>query len=102
SPLVKKQARNGGGTGGARPRAARLLVGHGDLLAEIDERLARGGAAWTTARGGELARSSGAFPERAFAAAVGHARVVADDDLEEVTPIARVPLGFAALASGDQ
>ena len=93
TPLVKKQARHGGWTAGARMSAARLVAEHGDTLSELDARIAGELVAW-----GELA---GSYPSRAFAAAVGHPRVLGGDD-DAPMPIARVALGFAALASGDQ
>ncbi|HEY4244796.1 MAG TPA: SWIM zinc finger family protein, partial [Kofleriaceae bacterium] len=94
TPIVKKQARHGGWTSGARMSAARLMADHGEQLAAEDMRIARELVAWN--------QTIGTYPSRAFAAAVGHARVVADDDVDEPMPLVRVPLGFAALASGDQ
>jgi len=93
TPIVKKQARHGGWTAGARMSAARLVAEHKDALAEGDARIAGELVAWSDA--------TGTYPSRAFAAALGHPRIVGDDP-DEPTSIARVPLGFAAHASGDQ
>ena len=94
TPLVKKQARHGGCTAGARMSPARLVAEHADALPEADARIANELVAW--------AERAGSFPSRAFAAAVGHPRILGDDDDAAPMPVARVPLGFTALAADDQ
>jgi superfamily II DNA or RNA helicase len=89
-PVVKKEKKRGGTTAGARLSADRLLADYMDQLTEQDVRIAEQLAAWKY--------GSGAAPSRAFAALVGHPRVMLDD-----APIAvrRVPLAFAAQRAGD-
>jgi superfamily II DNA or RNA helicase len=88
-PLVKKQTKRGM-SAGARVDVARLFAEHDAALPPEDRAVADALAAWTGVRG--------SYPVRAFAALVGHPRVL----LAGVpTPIAveRSSLGFAAISA---
>ena len=89
-PIVRKEKKRGGTTSGARISPDRLLAEYAGELSEQDVRIAEHLAAFQYGRG--------AVPVRAFAALVGHSRVLLDD-----APISvrRVPLGFTAHAAGD-
>ncbi len=93
SPTVKKQTRRGGMSSGARMSAGRLLDEHREVLSEQDLRIAENAASWAP-----TSRAAGTYAVRAFVAAVGHPRILADD---QPIKLARVPLGFTAHASGD-
>jgi superfamily II DNA or RNA helicase len=89
-PIVRKETRRGGTTGGARIAPDRLLDAHAAELSEQDVRIAEHLAAWQY--------RTGASPTRAFAALVGHARVLLDD---QPISVRRVPLAFTAQPIGD-
>jgi superfamily II DNA or RNA helicase len=93
SPTVKKQTRRGGMSAGARMAAGRLLDEHRDVLSEQDLRIAENAASWAP-----TSRAAGTYAVRAFVAAVGHPRILADDQPIEMK---RVQLGFTAHASGE-
>ncbi len=94
SPLVKKQTRRGTLSPGARMTTARLLEEHRELLSEADLRIAEQLASWAPA-----SRAAGTYPSRAFAALVGHPRVVLDVRPEAPVEVKRVRLGFTALGA---
>jgi hypothetical protein len=91
--VVKKQTRRGLSAGSRRP-AHVLLAEHRDRLADQDRAIAEALVAWRTA-----SRAAGSYPAQAFAAAVGHPRLLAEDG----APVALVrgALGFAAVPDGD-
>ncbi|HMG54474.1 MAG TPA: DEAD/DEAH box helicase [Kofleriaceae bacterium] len=92
--IVKKRTRRGLSAGSRRP-AHLLLAEHRDHLPAQDRAIAEALVAWRAAPA-----STASYPAQAFAAAVGHPRLVIDGD----APIAlvRVALGFAAvLEPGD-
>jgi hypothetical protein len=89
-PIVRKQKKGGGTTSGARIAPDRLLSDHGSELSEQDLRIAEHLAAWRY--------GAGASPARAFAALVGHARVLLDG---QAIGVRRVPLTFTAHQVGD-
>jgi len=92
--IVKKRTKRGLSAGSHRP-AHLLLAEHRDRLPAQDRAIAEALVAWRAAPS-----TAGSYPARAFAAAVGHPRLVVDRD----APIAlvRVSLGFAAvLEPGD-
>src|SRR3569623_1594658 len=92
-PLVRKEKKRGGRqsmTSGARSSPERLLAEYAGELSEQDVRIAEHLAAFQYGRG--------AVPVRAFAALVGHPRVLLDD---QPISVRRVPLGFTAHAAGD-
>jgi len=97
TPTVKKQTKRGGLSAGARMSPARLLDEHRDVLSERDRLVAEHVAAWVPAT-----RSSGTYPVRAFLALAGHPRVTSDLDPDHPIELVRIPLGFTALAAGDQ
>ncbi len=90
-PIVRKEKKRGGTTRGARIAPDRLLAEHAGELSEQDVRIAEHLAAWRYGAGG--------VPSRAFAALVGHARVLLDD---QPISVRRVPLAFTAHAVGDE
>ena len=96
SPLVKKQTRRGTLSSGARMTAARLLEEHRESLTEGDLRVAEQLASWAPA-----SRAAGTYPSRAFAALVGHPRVVLDVRPDAPLELKRVRLGFTALTAED-
>ena len=91
--IVKKQTRRGLSAGSRRP-AHVLLAEHRDRLADPDRAIAEALVAWRTAP-----RAGGSYPAQAFAAAVGHPRLVAEDG--EPVALVRVALGFAVVPDGD-
>jgi len=95
SPTVKKQTRKGTMSNGARMSVARLLDEHRESLADRDLRIAEHLASWAP-----TTRAAGTYPVRAFLALVGHPRISSDES-EEPIELARVQLGFNALAAGD-
>ena len=97
TPTVKKQTKRGGMTAGARMSPARLLDDHREALGERDRLVAEHVAAWTPG-----SRTAGTYPVRAFLALVGHPRVTSDVNPDEPIELVRLPLGFSALAAGDQ
>ncbi len=97
TPTVKKQTKRGGMSAGARMSAARLLEEHRDALGERDRLVAEQVAAWMPAT-----RSAGTYPVRAFLALAGHTRVTCDAEPDVPIELVRTPLGFTALAAGDQ
>jgi hypothetical protein len=102
SPIVKKQLRGGGMSSGSKPTVARLMEEHRDQLSEVDARIAEHVMAWAPHGRGSWATSrSVTYPVRAFAALVGHPRVIAEWS-DEPIEVARVPLGFAARVVADQ
>jgi len=94
TPLVKKQLKKGGYSAGTRMSPAKLLDDHAASLSEQDVRIAEPLAAWTPSR-------TSTYPARAFAALVGHPRVVDADDPDSVLAVRRVPLGFTASHAAD-
>ncbi len=96
SPVVKKQTRRGTFSPGARMTAARLLEEHRELLSEADLRIAEQLASWAPA-----SRAAGTYPSRAFAALVGHPRVMLDLRPDEPLEVKRVRLGFTALGADE-
>jgi hypothetical protein len=95
TPTVKKQTRRGTLTAGARMSVARLLDDHREALPEQDLRIAEQFVAWSPE-----ARGATTYPVRALLALVGHPRIITDASSDPVE-LARVPLGFTALAAGD-
>ena len=93
TPLVKRRLKTGKLSAGTRIPADRLLYEHHGALSEQDTRIAEHLASWSEDR-----RST--YPARAFAALVGHPRVLTDDG--DPIAIERVQLGFTALQAGDQ
>lgn len=93
TPLVKKVTRTGALTAGARMSAAKLVEAHGDVLEPRDQLIADHLVSWS---------GTGNYPVRAFAAAVGHPRLVSDDDRDRPVALVRVPLGFSALPAGGE
>ncbi|MGE0546122.1 MAG: SNF2-related protein [Kofleriaceae bacterium] len=92
--VVKKPLKKGGFGAGSRLSPERLLDDYQDVLGEVDVRIAEQLAIW-------LPSSSSTYPWRAFAALVGHPRVVlvgSDRPIE----VRRAALGFTALPVGDQ
>jgi superfamily II DNA or RNA helicase len=102
SARVKKAARGGGTTRGAKASLARLLDEHRDALDERDLRVAEELAAWNAARAGGGSRLVPTYPVRAFAALVGHPRVASAAAPDEPIEVARADLGFNALPAGDE
>lgn len=104
SPIVKKQLRRGAMSTGTRPTAARLLEDHRDNLSDADLRIAEQVAAWVPpgrTGSGPSQRGQPSYPARAFAALVGHPRVIAEWS-EQAIEVARAALGFTARLAGDQ
>jgi superfamily II DNA or RNA helicase len=95
TPLVKKVTRTGALTSGARMTPAKLLEAHGEALEPRDQLIAEHLGAWSNA-------SSATYPVRAFAAAVGHPRLLSEEDRERAVALVRVPLGFSALPAGGE
>ena len=93
SAVVKKRTRRGLSAGSHRP-AHLLLAEHRDRLLPEDRAIAEALVAWRAAP-----PAGATYPAQAFAAAVGHPRLVIDGD----APIAlvRVALGFAAVLEPD-
>ena len=92
-PTVKKQLKRGGMSAGSKTSAHRLLEEYGDQLPEQDRRIAELLATWLPNRGST-------YPARAFAAVVGHPRVVSEHD-DEPIEILRTQLGFNVLPAGE-
>ncbi|HTR51864.1 MAG TPA: DEAD/DEAH box helicase [Kofleriaceae bacterium] len=92
APIVKKQLKRGGTSAGTRSNAARLLEQHGDALAPQDREVAEQLAGWVEGYGGS-------YPVRAFAALVGHSRVITRDD-EAPIAVARAALGYRGVPAG--
>ncbi len=95
TPLVKKALKRGGFSAGTRMTAVRLLDEHVQALGETDVRIAEQLAGWVPSK-------TSTYPSRAFAALVDHPRAVHANDPEVPLAIRRVPLGFTALAAGDE
>jgi len=96
TPVVKKQARRGGLTAGARTPVLRLLDEHRAQLGDDDLRVAEALLTFApTSRGST-------YPTRAFVALVGHPRVVTERDPDLPVEVVRVPLGFSALPADEQ
>ena len=91
--IVRKRTRRGL-SAGSRRAAHVLLAGHRDQLPAEDRAIAEALVAWRAAP-----RIAGSYPVQAFAAAVGHPRLLAEDG----APVAlvRIALGFAAVPDGD-
>ncbi|HSN30425.1 MAG TPA: SWIM zinc finger family protein, partial [Kofleriaceae bacterium] len=92
-PILRKEKKRGGRqsmTSGARISPDRLLAEYAEELSEQDVRIAEHLAAFAYGRG--------SVPVRAFAALVGHPRVLLDD---HPISVRRVPLGFTAHPAGD-
>jgi len=94
SPTVKKQLKRGGMSAGQRTSPHRMLEEHGEALSEVDRRIAELMTAWLPGRGST-------YPARAFAALVGHPRVISEHD-DEPIELVRTELGFTAMPAGDQ
>ncbi|HUS31626.1 MAG TPA: SNF2-related protein, partial [Kofleriaceae bacterium] len=94
SPTVKKQMKRGGMSSGQRTSPHRMLEEHGEVLSEPDRRIAELLTAWMPGRGST-------YPARAFAALVGHPRIISEHD-DEPIDLVRTELGFAALGEGDK
>ena len=92
TPIVKKQLKRGGMSGGSRVPPTRLLDEFREDLGEQDLRVAEQLVGWAAHTG------RGTYPSRAFLALAGHPRVVGDQGPIEVK---RLALGFTALAMGD-
>jgi superfamily II DNA or RNA helicase len=92
APIVKKQLKRGGTSAGTRSTAARLLEQHGDTLEPQDREVAEQLAGWVEGYGGS-------YPVRAFAALVGHPRVITRDDGAPLA-IARAELGYRGVPAG--
>ena len=90
--IVRKQTKRGM-SAGARIGAERLLDQYRGRLDARDREIAEALAAWSLG-----ARASGSFPARAFLSAVGHPRLLADDEAH--VALARASLGFIALTEG--
>ncbi len=95
-PIVKKALKKGGFTTGSRMAAGKLLDEHRAALGEDDLRIAEFLASWAPAT-----RAAGTYPVRAFAALIGHPRVLHEHGDDRFT-VARAPLGFIASQVGDQ
>ena len=91
TPVVRKQGKRGLSSGN-RMRIDRLLDERGRALAPQDRAIADRIHAWDT-------RGVGTYPASAFQAAVGHPRLLDEDD-EPVT-LARGVLGLTAVQAGD-
>ncbi|HLL22191.1 MAG TPA: DEAD/DEAH box helicase, partial [Kofleriaceae bacterium] len=91
TPLVRKQGKRGLSSG-TRTRVDRLLGDRGDALSPQDRVIADRVHAW-------IATQTGTYPWAAFAAAVGHPRLV-DEDGTPVT-LTRAALGLTAVPVGD-
>ncbi|HEX5064191.1 MAG TPA: DEAD/DEAH box helicase, partial [Kofleriaceae bacterium] len=94
SPLVKKQLKKGGVGVGTRITPQRLLDEHAAQLDEQDTRIAEALVGWVASR-------ASTYPARAFTALVGHPRVVHEDEPDVLIAVKRLPLGFAATATGE-
>ncbi len=92
TPTVKKQTKRGMSSG-ARISIARMLDEYRDVLSEQDLRVAEYAVSWAPGRGTTYA-------SRAFAALVGHPRIVTEHS-ERPVPLVRTKLGFTAHATGD-
>jgi superfamily II DNA or RNA helicase len=102
APIVKKQLKRGTMSTGSRPTVARLLDEHGDSLSETDRKIAEHVVGWVPPSRGPSSGTRGAtYPAAAFAALVGHPRVLAQWS-EHPIAIQRVALGFTARPAGDQ
>ena len=102
SPLVKKQLKRGTMSAGSQTTAGKLLDDHRDSLSEVDLRIAEHVAGWTPgARGAHAARGAQTYPVQAFAALVGHPRVLAEWSDQPIA-VVRMALGFAARLAGEQ
>ncbi|NVB82631.1 MAG: DEAD/DEAH box helicase [Kofleriaceae bacterium] len=95
TPLVKKALKRGGYSAGTRMTAVRLLDDHASVLGEADTRIAEQLAGWVPSK-------TSTYPARAFAALVGHPRAVHANDPDIPLAVRRVPLGFTAVAAGDE
>ncbi len=89
-PVVKRQLKKGGTSSGTRVSLQRLLAEHGNSLEERDRAIVEALDSWRPGY-------STSYPYKAFAALVGHPRV-----MYEGAPIAvkRFALGFVANESG--
>jgi superfamily II DNA or RNA helicase len=90
--IVKKRTRRGL-SAGSRRSAHVLLAEHRDRLPAEDRAIAEALVAW------RAAPRSGSYPAQAFAAAVGHPRLLGEDGAP--VALARIALGFAAVPEGD-
>ena len=97
TPAVKKKGKRGAMSSGSRMSAARLLTEHREALGEMDLQIAEQVASWSPA-----SRAAGTYAVRAFAALVGHPRVVVEEHRDEPISVRRVPLAFTAHSVGDQ
>jgi len=93
TPIVKKQTKRGPSKG-ARIGAAKLLDQHRDRLDARDRAIAEALAAWDPSL-----RHAGTWPFRAFVAAVGHPRIVDEEELPVM--LAHAKLGFLTVPEGD-
>ena len=93
TPIVKKQTKRGPSKG-ARIGAGRLLDQHRSRLDARDLAIAEALAAWSPE-----VRHAGSYPIRAIALAVGHPRIVDEEELPVM--LARASLGFTAVPDGD-
>ncbi len=94
TPVVKRQLKKGGFSAGTRMSPEKLLDEHGAALGEQDTRIAEPLAGWTGSR-------ASTYPARAFAALVGHPRVVDGEAGDTPVIVRRVALGFTASPAGD-
>ncbi|HEX3763212.1 MAG TPA: DEAD/DEAH box helicase [Kofleriaceae bacterium] len=92
TPVVKKQTRRGLSAGARRAPHA-LLAEHRDRMQVQDRAIAEALVAWRGAP-----RADASYPAQAFAAAVGHPRLLCDG---EPIALVRVALGFAAVPEPD-
>ncbi len=91
--IVRKQTKRGM-SGGARIAPGRLIEQYGERLEARDRSIADQLATWDPDQ-----RHSTSYPARAFAAAVGHPRLVDEQDLPVM--LVRAELGFTAVPDGD-
>jgi superfamily II DNA or RNA helicase len=90
--IVKKQLKRGGWSAGTRMNGVRLLAQHGDVLDARDRGIAEQAAGWVPTYGGT-------YPVRAFAALVGHTRVLWDRSDTSLN-VTRGQLGFVGVPAG--
>ena len=92
TPIVKKQLKKGGVSGGTRVSLQRLVAEHGNNLDDRDRAIVEALEGWHPGY-------STSYPLKAFAALVGHPRT-----MYEGSPIAvkRFALGFTAIEAGEQ
>jgi len=94
TPTVKKLTKHGTFSAGARMSVTRLLDEYREVLADQDLRVAEQLSAWD-------ADGRGTYPMRAFLALAGHPRITTESS-DGAVSLVRVPLGFTALAAGDE